>query len=282
MTATLAATSAPPAPSAKRDGRRWAPRFLQGTDAITWAKLLWRHRFAVHPKYWYIAAIISATSTMNLVLRWLQHGLHGDELSRTRIDNHPLFVIGHWRTGTTLLHELLIQDKQFNYPDFFACFNPNHRIISERFFKTYLKFLAPEKRPMDNMAAGWDRPQEDEFALALLGLPSTYVDLAFPNHPPTFPGSLDLSGLSPAEVSRWKRTFLHFLQTVSFRDGRRLVLKSPPHTARVPVLLEMFPDARFVHIVRDPYVVFPSTVNLWKSFARRHCFHTPTGGGVEE
>ena len=69
---------------------------------------------------------------------------------------------------------------------------------------------------------------------------------------------------------------------MSFRDDRRLVLKSPPHTARVPVLLDMFPDARFVHIVRDPHVVFPSTVNLWNSFARRHCFHPPTGAGVEE
>ena len=265
-----------------RAPRRWAPRYLQGTDAVTWAKVLWHNRFAVNPKYWYIAAIVSATSTMNLILRWVQNGLHGDELARTPIAKPPVFVIGHWRTGTTLLHELLIQDPQFNYPDFFACFNPNHRTITERFFKKYLNVLAPEKRPMDNMAAGWNRPQEDEFALALLGLPSTYIDLAFPNHPPMYPGSLDLSGLTPSELRRWKRTFLHFLKTVSFRDDRQLVLKSPPHTARVPVLLEMFPDARFVHIVRDPCVVFPSTVNLWKSFAKRHCFETPTGAGVEE
>jgi hypothetical protein len=56
------------------------------------------------------------------------------------------------------------------------------------------------------------------------------------------------------------------------------VLKSPPHTARVPVLLELFPDARFVHIVRDPHVLFPSTVNLWLSMARRHGLQTPRGG----
>jgi hypothetical protein len=276
------AAVAAPTPAAKPRARRWSPRFLQGTDAITWAKVLWRNRFAVHPKYWYIAGIVSATSTMNLVLRWMQHGLYGDRLAQTQIDKHPVFVIGHWRTGTTLLHELLIQDARFNYPDFFACFNPNHRLISERFFKTYLKFLAPEQRPMDNMAAGWDRPQEDEFALALLGEPSTYIDIAFPNHASMYPGALDLSGLTPSQLAKWKRTFLHFLRTVSFRDDRRLVLKSPPHTARVPVLLDMFPDARFVHIVRDPYVVFPSTVNLWTSFARRHCFHPPTGAGVEE
>jgi hypothetical protein len=276
------APGSPPTPKTKSGGRRWSPRFFQGTDTIAWAKLLVRNRFAVHPKYWYIAGIISITSTINLVLRSIQNGMYGRELSHVRIDKEPIFVIGHWRTGTTLLHELLIQDPQFNYPDFFACFNPNHRLLTERFFKTYATFLAPEQRPMDNMAAGWDRPQEDEFALCLLGLPSTYADIAFPNHPPMYPGSLDLSGLSPGELKRWKQTFRHFLQTLMFRDSRRLVLKSPPHTARIPVLLEMFPDARFVHIVRDPYVVFPSTVNLWKSLARSHCLQTPNHDEVEE
>jgi omega-hydroxy-beta-dihydromenaquinone-9 sulfotransferase len=271
-----------PLTTAKLQSRRWSPRFFQGTDAVAWAKLLFHNRFAVHPKYWYIAGIVSVTSTINLVLRWVQHGLYGDELARTQIDKQPVFVIGHWRTGTTLLHELLIQDRQFNYPDFFACFNPNHRLISERFFKTYGTWLAPEQRPMDNMAAGWDRPQEDEFALCLLGLPSTYADIAFPNHPPMYPGALDLSGLSAGELKRWKQTFRHFLQVLMFRDPRRLVLKSPPHTARIPTLLEMFPDARFVHIVRDPYVVFPSTVNLWKSLACRHSFQSPNHNEIEE
>jgi len=266
----------------KPRSRRWSPRFLQGTDAITWSRLLWRNRFAVHPRYWYIAGIVSAASTMNLVLRWVQKGLYGEQLAQTSLQKQPLFVIGHWRTGTTLLHELLIQDPQFNYPDFFACFNPNHRLLTERFFKTYAKWMAPEQRPMDNMAAGWDRPQEDEFALCLLGLPSTYIDLAFPQGAPMHPGSLDLSGLSPSELKHWKRTFTQFLQTIAFRDDRRLVLKSPPHTARIPALLDLFPDARFLHIVRDPYVVFPSTVNLWNSLTSRQCLQTPPRSGIEE
>jgi omega-hydroxy-beta-dihydromenaquinone-9 sulfotransferase len=266
----------------KPRSRRWSPRFLQGTDAVTWAKVLWRHRLAIHPKYWYIAGVVSVASTMNMMLRWVQNSMFGDRVARTPITKQPIFVIGHWRTGTTLLHELITQDRQFAYPDFFACFNPNHSLLTEHFFKTYAKWMAPEQRPMDNMAAGWDRPQEDEFALCLLGLPSPYIDLAFPNNPPMYPGSLDLSGLSPSEVARWKRTFVQFLQTLTFRDSRQLVLKSPPHTARIPILLELFPDARFVHIVRDPYVVFPSTINLWNSFSRRHCLQTPTGAGVEE
>jgi hypothetical protein len=219
---------------------------------------------------------------MNLVLRWVQNGMHGDRVARTKIEKQPIFVIGHWRTGTTLLHELLTCDPQFSYPDFLACFNPNHSLISERFFKTYANFLAPQKRPMDNMAAGWDKPQEDEFALCLLGQPSPYIDLAFPNGESIYPGSLDLSGLSAGELERWKRTFVRFLQTLTYRDPRRLVLKSPPHTARVPVLMGLFPDARFVHIVRDPRVVFPSTVRMRSSMTRGHTLQVPDESRVQE
>ena len=64
--------------------------------------------------------------------------------------------------------------------------------------------------------------------------------------------------------SRWKNALLWFLKSITAVDPRRIVLKSPPHTARIKVLMELFPNARFVHIVRDPFVLFPSTVTLWK------------------
>jgi hypothetical protein len=264
---------------AKPRKREWAPRVWEGADAVAWLRLLVKNRFAVEPPYWYIAAIVSVMSTVNMALRWVQNGLYGDRVAATPVRDEPVFVIGHWRTGTTLLHELLMLDDRLACPDTFTCFEPNHLLLTERFFKTYCRWMMPDRRPMDNMAFGWDRPQEDEFALCLLGLPSPYADMAFPNRPAAYPGSLDLSGLSPPQLARWKRTFRRFVQTLTFRDPRRLVLKSPPHTARVPVLLELFPDARFVHIVRDPFVVFPSTVNLWKSLGRKHGLQTPRDEG---
>src|SRR5262249_8252189 len=81
---------------------------------------------------------------------------------------------------------------------------------------------------------------------------------------------------------KWKKALYRFLQKLTLKDPRRLVLKSPPHTARIPTLLEMFPDAQFVHIVRNPYVVFPSTLNLWKSFHRKHGLQKPQAPWLEE
>jgi hypothetical protein len=245
-------------------------------------RLLIRNRFAVHWSYWYIAAIVTVVSLFHTILRYVQEMLYGRRLARTQIREAPLFIIGHWRTGTTFLHELLIEDERHTYANTYECFEPNHFLLTERFITRWMRFLMPSRRPMDNMSAGWDRPQEDEFALCMLGQPSPYLTIAFPNNPPQYPEYLDLRGLSPRALSAWKRAFLRLLQRLTYKDPRRLVLKSPPHTCRIPVLLELFPDARFIHIVRDPYVVFPSTVNLWKALYRTHGLQRPTFAGLEE
>jgi omega-hydroxy-beta-dihydromenaquinone-9 sulfotransferase len=265
----------PPRPQPKTAGRTWAPRFWEGCDYFAFWRMMVANRFAVQPPYWYIAAILSITTFVNTVLRWLQHGMYGRAIAEMKITHPPIFVLGHWRTGTTLLHELLVLDDRHTSPTTLQCFEPCHFLLSEGVLKQYGKIFLPDKRPMDNMVAGWDRPQEDEFALALLGQPSTYTDFAFPARPPMWPGALDLSGLTDRQRRDWKRVFLNFLKAITLRDPRRLVLKSPPHTARIRALLEMFPDAKFVHIVRNPYTLFASTVNLWLSLGKAHGLQTP-------
>ena len=206
--------------------------------------------------------------------------LFGRKIDRTEIEDDPIFVIGHWRSGTTLLHELLVLDPRHTFPDTYACFAPNHFLVSGWLMKPCLQMLLPSRRPMDNMAAGWDHPQEDEFALCNMGVRSPYLTIAFPNHPPQDQEYLDLRGVPAAAVDRWKRALLWFLKCLTLRNPKRIVLKSPPHTCRIRTLLEMFPKAKFVHIVRDPYVIFPSTVNLWKRLYRDEGLQVPTLRGL--
>ncbi len=212
----------------------------------------------------------------------MQEAWYANRLDHVPITHAPLFIIGHWRTGTTLLHEMLILDVRHTYPDTYQCLEPNHFLLTETLFKRIFRFLLPSRRPMDNMPAGWERPQEDEFALCMMGQPSPYLTMAFPNHPTQDSEALDLDGLPPHMRNAWKKAFLRFLRHLTFKDGRRLVLKSPTHTCRIPALLELFPDARFIHIVRDPFVVFHSTVNLWKAMYLSHGLQRPTFAGLEE
>jgi omega-hydroxy-beta-dihydromenaquinone-9 sulfotransferase len=262
--------------------RVWAPRMWEGCDFFAWFRLLVRNRFAVHWSYLYIAVVVTFVSVFHTLLRFIQDALYGERIRRTPIRHPPLFILGHWRTGTTLLHELLILDERHGHPTTYECLAPNHFLLSEGVITRWLAFLMPSRRPMDNMAAGFDRPQEDEFALCMLGQPSPYLTIAFPNRPPQDQEYLDLEGVPPRALASWKQTFYRFLQQITVKDPRRLVLKSPPHTCRIKVLRELFPDALFVHIVRDPYVVFPSTVNLWKSLYRTHGLQPPTFAGLEE
>ena len=121
------------------------------------------------------------------------------------------------------------------------------------------------KRPMDQMKTGWDLPQEDEFGLMARGVPSPYWNIAFPKNLEINKEYLTLENVPSKELKKWKKGFLNFLRSISFKNSKRLILKSPTHSFKIKFLLELFPDAKFIHIIRNPYEVFPSTIKLWKS-----------------
>ncbi len=222
-----------------------------------------------------MVAGITASCTLNSFGDVFQKLLLEHKVRQTKLAQPPLFVLGHWRSGTTLLHELLILDSAHTYPTTYECFVPHHFPWTEWIVPPLIRWLLPGKRPMDNMQTSWDRPQEDEFALCNLGIPSPYLEWAFPNHGPTARDYLDLKSLTEEQRDCWKRELRQFVQRVATVRNRRIVLKSPPHTARIRTILEVFPDARFVHIVRDPLVLFPSTVRLWKSLSQVQGLQVP-------
>jgi len=262
---------------------RWyAPRCWHGMRTRCWLRMLRRNRFAISPTRVGLACTVSMGTVVNSILHRVQRVLLGRRIEATALVGDPIFVIGHWRSGTTLLHELLVQDERFAFPDTYSCFAPNHFLVSRSLIAPWLRFLLPSLRPMDNMRISWDRPQEDEFALLAMGLPSPYESLAFPNR--IRPGLEHFDdGRWPAGTrQRWKDEFLWFLKCVTYADPRRIVLKSPPHTRRIATLLELFPRARFVHIVRDPCALFASTARLWKSLSTIQGLQVPRNDDLEE
>ena len=262
--------------------RAWQLRIWSGMIVSTWFRLLRANRFAVGPVRLGMAVAISLIASINTVLWLVQEAWWGRRISRTELVEDPVFVLGHWRSGTTLLHELLVLDPRHTYLDTYACFAPNHFLISSRLIKWWLRFLLPPRRPMDNMLVSWDAPQEDEWALCNMGLPSPYLWLTFPNRPRPFREYVDLRTLPAAELARWKAGLLKVLKTLTLQSRKRIVLKNPLHTSRLRVLAEMFPKARFVHIVRNPYVVFPSTVRTWMRMSHYHGLQVPRHEGLEE
>jgi omega-hydroxy-beta-dihydromenaquinone-9 sulfotransferase len=243
----------------------YMPRFWHGMRLTTWARELARNRLAISPSRIPMTCAITGFTAFNSVLAGLDRVVYGRKVDAVELKEPPLFILGHWRSGTTFLHELMIRDPAHTYFTTYQCFTPHHFVLTEKWIVPWIDLFVPDQRPMDNMAAGWDRPMEDEFALQSLGVPTPYLCAMFPNRGEVYPEYLSLRDLPEAERERWKRELLQFCKRASLRDNRRLVIKSPAHTARVRTLLEMFPDAKFVHISRDPYALFRSTVGLWRS-----------------
>lgn len=244
-----------------------APRFWHGMGLGTWLSLLATRQCRLTPRSMLTAATITPTSAFNSVAGMYQNFRYGRQIHRQVLVEPPLFVLGHWRSGTTLLHELLITDPEHTFPNTFECLLPLHHLATQRWMAPLTSWLLPDKRPMDNVEAGWDRPQEDEFALCNLGLPSPYLCWAFPHNGPVHSEYLDLRHVPKRQRRRWQARLKLFVKSIAVSRNKRIVLKSPPHTARIRYLLDIFPDAKFVHISRDPLKLYPSTVRLWKSLA---------------
>ncbi len=218
----------------------------------------------------------------NSMLSLLESAIYGKRVAETQIPRQPVFVIGHWRSGTTLLHNLLGQDPQYNCPNMYQCVFPNHFLLTEKVVSRLTSWVLPESRPMDNVSAGWDVPQEEDIALAILTCLSPYMLCAQPDRNDLVRPFWDLALLSDDELRDWKQAYLTFLKKVTFEDSRQLVLKSPTNTLRIPLLRQLFPQAKFVYIHRNPFDVFNSTVHMRKAMFRENSLGLPHLTDIQE
>ena len=279
------ATAEHRAPQSETDWNRYpqrCARFWHGMRMRSYLKLMFRNRWRVHPMRIGMVLTVAVYATGNSALCRIQQLFYGRKIRNTKVERPPLFIIGRWRSGTTWVHELLAQDERFAYPTTYECFVPHHFLITESWLGRALWFLMPDRRPMDNMEAGFDRPQEDEFALCAMGAPTPYFRMAFPNHPPVFTELLDMEGLDERHQSQFAEALLWFVKALTYREQKQLVLKSPPHTGRVAFLSELFPGAKFIHMVRHPYALFASTRKMWRALEYIQGFQIPKYEHLDE
>ncbi len=238
--------------------RYFGPRLLGGITVGDWIRLLRDNHFAVAPSCLPRALAISWQSLPNSACRRYEHWRYGRQLREVAIPP-PLFLLGHWRQGTTHLHNLLTIDPRFAFANNYQALFPHSFLTTEALVSRLMAAFLPKRRPMDNLEWTMQSPQEDEFALAVASGLSPCLGWVFPQRQEHYERYLTFRGASADEVARWRAALLRFLRKLTWKYGRPLVLKSPPHTCRLRLLLELFPQAKFVHIHRNPYAVFPST-----------------------
>ena len=194
----------------------------------------------------------------------------------------PLFILGYYRSGTTFLHYLLSKDPRFAYCATYEVMLPHIFLSSGSFSRKIMGAALPENRPMDNLKMGADLPKEEEFALASIGVESLAAGYFFPKRLQQYFEKYVLFTDAKAEQN-WKNNLDYFLKKVSYKYNEKpLVIKSPANTARIKQILELYPDAKFIHIHRNPYEVYLSNERLYEKILPMLAFHKVDNKTMEE
>ena len=235
--------------------------FLAGITLGNFFRLIKRYGVSLYPNYLIRILFLLQNGIWASFLKGYERRKLGEQLKNHPVPKNPVFIVGHWRTGSTFLHQLMNLDPQFVAPTAFQISVPDSFLVSRKYYEPIMTKVMSNKRPMDNVALGFDEPQEDEYALLKLTLDSPLIKLLFPENDEYFLNGYE--DFIPLDRGKWEKELFNFCRKLDFESGKRIVLKNPFHSMRIPVLKKMFPDARFIHIYRNPYNVIPSTVNLW-------------------
>ncbi|MCP4177095.1 MAG: sulfotransferase, partial [bacterium] len=242
--------------------RVFAPSVIAGIKFNQWINTLKENKFSIDLPYIPRAIATTNYSIYNSLCSFIEQVKFGKQIDAVK-HQPPIFILGHWRSGTTLLQNMLSIDKQLVTPTAVQVFQPNSFLLNKNLtIKLFGKFLSKTTRPMDNLAAKFTDPLEDEFALCSMTGMSVYMGWAFGKNKKEFEKYLTFNDIDIKQVNVWINALQTFVKKITFTDSTRTpLLKSPPHTSRIKYLLKAFPDAKFINIHRHPLDVFNSTKN---------------------
>lgn len=237
---------------------------ITGMNLSTLGTFLWRHRKGLHWRYFPRVALLSVAAAWNSYMSLFEKAMNGEKIAAAELTAPPIFIIGYFRSGTTHLHNLLSCDPTFTCPTAYQIMFPHHFIYSQPWGTKIFNYLTPGKRPMDNVSYYATSPDEEEKAVAALSGVSPFFRVLLPAVAHDDYLTLDPGQLPPEALAAWQGAFWLFTKKLSFSKNKRIVFKSPLHLGRIPVLLKMFPGAKFVHITRNPYEVYLSFHKNWR------------------
>lgn len=219
-------------------------------------------------RYWRRAICLILASAIRTPLHRLERFRVRKTVAAQEFPPSTVFIIGHWRSGTTLLHELLAQDPQLARVTLLQAAFPLDFLTTAA--RPMLKRIIPRQRPMDGMKVHLDSPWEEEMAMACFGSLSYFHTFFFPRQTRNvYRRSVHFDGLTERQIDSWWSDYRYFLQKVLSREpGLPLLLKNPANTARISALRAQFPSAKFIHVHRNPYEVFASTLFMHQTLQK--------------
>jgi hypothetical protein len=242
---------------------RWVFTPLAGVLLSDWLGLLKQQGRSIPPRYWLRTLFTTAMACGNSVLApWERY--RQSEKIETAVVKNPIFILGHHRSGTTHLWNLMATDPRLVYPTVLQAVFPHTFLSCEHAIHGMAARMTPSTRPQDNVKLDPDSPIEEERAICTSCFYSMQMFRHFPGSVDDFRRFLTMREATPVERARWRQSIDRFARKLLVRrgDDATLLFKSPDHTGKIRLVLEQFPDARFIHIHRDPYEVYASTLQM--------------------
>lgn len=251
-----------------------------GVTITNLLRILVVNKFRVNWRFLPRTLFISLTAIFNIPFHLLEYGIYNSRIKK-QVVKEPVFIIGHPRSGTTHLFNLMVGDERFGYCNTLHALLPNNYLITGRFFRKLIVAALPKHRPQDNVQLTIDSPKEEEFALSNMSQ-STFMHAMF--FPKNAKMHFNESVLFTDDKSKrnWQKHYSAFVGKLSFSEKKRLLLKSPANLARIKEILEMYPDAKFIHIHRDPQDVYNSTEHMYEKIVPMTSFHHADNSRMED
>ena len=237
-------------------------------------RILARNKISFNATTIFRLAFLIQSALWSSFFSWIENARYSKALKRFTIPDDPVFIVGHWRTGTTFLHQLMNLDPGLSAPTLFQVAVPDSFLVSYRWYRPIFKRVVSAHRPMDDVKLGMDEPQEDEYAFFRLTSFSPLEKLVFPDSASYFLNH-GCAFLPAGEgLEDWKKRVQDFYKKLYFSGKKRIVSKNPFNSFRMLTLLELFPNARFIYLVRHPYNVVPSTMHMWNILQKQNCMNS--------
>lgn len=259
------------------------PHILYFSTLRNWLRLLWLYGRQFDAAQWPRALQITAFVAATVPIRLFERLRFCAAIRRHQLSEPPVFIVGHWRSGTTNMHNLLLQDPQFAGVTMLHCAIPSGFLTWGWLARRILSRRLPKNRPMDAVPLGIDEPMSEDFALAGLTHMSHYLNYFFPRiAEQTFRRTVLFEDVTPGDVAHWSDHYEFLLRKISYAaGGQRLLLKNPPNLGRIPEVLKLYPDARFIHVYRNPWLVHASSMKLMERFTEDLAFQSHNPSEIE-
>ena len=156
--------------------------FLLTCRLDNWVHLLEENHFHIARDRLPQALYISATALALAPAAAAESLIYRKRIRETKIEKDPIFILGHWRSGTTYLQNVLSRDEQFGWFDPVNTIGLPYSLLLGRLIQPPIEKGIQNGRPQDNVQYSLDLPMEETFGVLTISPYSIIHMIAFPEN----------------------------------------------------------------------------------------------------